>query len=152
MTRPTIPIFIGESIPDNIRKFLLLISHTEGTDKYSRPYNVLFGGKYFEGYEVHPNVRVKFGKNNWSTAAGRYQILNRTAKSLNMPDFTPASQDNAAIALIKRRGAYNDIIAGEFETAINKCNREWASLPNSPYGQPTETMINAINFLNSIKE
>lgn len=138
-------------IPDNIRKFLLLVSHTEGTDKYPNPYNVLFGGHTFTGYVTHPNIKVPYGK-TYSTAAGRYQLLYKTFVGLKMADFTPASQDAAAIALIKRRGAYDDIISGNWNDAIEKCNREWASLPDSPYGQPTETMVNAMTFLNSIKD
>ena len=34
--------------------------------------------------------------------------------------------------------------AGRIEAAIAKCNREWASLPGSPYGQPTRTMAQAL--------
>ncbi len=141
-----------QDIDNNVRKFLMLLTKTEGTDVHGRPYNILFGGKEFEDLSVHPNIKTPFGKNNFSTAAGRYQILHKTYIRLQMQDFQPVSQDRAAIELIKRRGAYYDILGGDFETAINKCNREWASLPNSPYGQPTETMVNVINFLNSIKD
>ena len=49
----------------------------------------------------------------------------------------------AAVALIKRRGALADVIAGRFDSAIAKCNKEWASLPGSPYGQPTLTLDRA---------
>lgn len=137
-------------IDENVRKFLMLITHTEGSDKNGNCYNVLFGFHTFEGYDKHPNIRVPYGK-TFSTAAGRYQILYKTYLSLKMKDFIPASQDQAAIDLIKGRGAYEDVVNGQWEDAINKCNKEWASLPNSPYGQPTETMVNAINFINSIK-
>lgn len=50
-----------------------------------------------------------------------------------------------ALFLIKRRGALEDVIAGRFESAVKKCNREWASLPGSPYGQPTKTMADALD-------
>ena len=142
-----------KDVHPNVRKFLFLITKTEGTDRDGKPYNCLFGYHYFDNAFVeHPNIRIPFGKTNWSTAAGRFQILNKTAKSLKMPDFTPESQDRAAIELIRRRKALEDVTEGRFEDAINKCNKEWASLPNSPYGQPTETMVNAINFINSVKD
>ncbi len=85
--------------------------------------------------------------NVWSTAAGAYQFLSRTwdecRAALNLPDFSPDSQDKAAVFLIRRRKALDDVIAGRFEEAVRKCNLEWASLPGSPYGQPTKTMARA---------
>ena len=50
-------------------------------------------------------------------------------------DFMPRTQDAMAVALIKGRGALQDVIEGRFVDAVRKCNREWASLPESPYGQ-----------------
>ena len=138
-----------KNIPDNVRKFLMLITHTEGTDRQGTPYNELFGFTNFEGYDKHPEIVIKT-PNYSSSAAGRYQILKSTAKMLKMKDFTPESQDLAAIQLIKNAGAYEDIIGGNFYKAINKCNKVWASLPGSPYGQPTHRMEDALNFLNSI--
>lgn len=135
-----------KDIPDNVRKFLMLITFTEGTDRKGKPYNTLFGYKTFDSYDTHPNIRVPYGK-TFSTAAGRYQILKKTFDSLKMKDFTPESQDRAAIQLLRRRGAYYDVLAGKWEDAINKCNREWASLPNSPYGQPTHKMPECLKFL-----
>ncbi len=133
-------------IPDNVRKFLMLICYCEGTDKHGKPYNVLFGYEYFDDLSTHPNIKKKFG-NTFSSAAGRYQILYKTFVSLKMPDFQPETQDKAAIELIRRRGAYADILDGKFESAINKTNKEWASLPNSPYGQPTHKMEDCLNFI-----
>lgn len=135
-----------QGIQDNVRKFLMLITYTEGTDKFNNCYNVLFGYKTFEGFDKHPNIKVPYGK-TFSTAAGRYQLLYKTYLGLKMKDFTPQSQDQAAIDLIKGRIAYADVLAGDWEAAINKCNKEWASLPNSPYGQPTHTMQDALNYL-----
>jgi hypothetical protein len=36
------------------------------------------------------------------------------------------------------------VLAGRIEQAIARCNREWASLPGSPYGQPVRTMAQAL--------
>ena len=130
----------------NIEKFLFLITSTEGTDRQGTPYNELFGFSNFTDFSTHPNIRVT--KNGYtSTAAGRYQILKGTYDSLRMKDFSPASQDKAAIQLIKNAGAYNDVIKGDFQNAIRKTNKIWASLPLSPYGQPTWTMNKALQFL-----
>lgn len=135
-----------KGLPENVEKFLKLITYTEGTDKQGTPYNELFGYDNFKDYSKHPNIKVK--KNGYtSTAAGRYQILKGTYDSLGMKDFTPASQDRAAIQLIKNSGAYNDVIAGKWNEAIKKTNKIWASLPGSPYGQPTFTLKKALAFL-----
>lgn len=138
-----------KNIPDNVRKFLMLITYTEGTDRQKTPYNELFGFSNFEGYDKHPEILIK-ASNYSSTAAGRYQILKGTAKHLKMKDFTPESQDLAAIQLIKQAKAYDDVLAGRWESAINKTNKVWASLPGSPYGQPTHKMADALKFLKSI--
>jgi muramidase (phage lysozyme) len=138
-----------KGLNNNVEKFLMLITFTEGTDRQKTPYNELFGFTNFAGYAKHPNILIK-ASNYSSTAAGRYQILKGTAKMLKMPDFTPESQDLAAIKLIKNAGALDLVELGKWESAISKCNKIWASLPGSPYGQPTHKMIDAINFLNSI--
>jgi muramidase (phage lysozyme) len=133
----------------NLRAFLRMIRAGEGTadaDGYRR----LFGGDLFDSYADHPRITVTArlgGKPITSTAAGAYQFLSRTwdeAKAaLSLPDFSPASQDMAAAFLIRRRGALADVYAGNFESAVAKCAREWASLPGSPYGQPVKTLAQA---------
>lgn len=138
-----------KNLHKNMEKFLMLITFTEGTDRDKTPYNELFGFTNFVGYDKHPNIKIK-SSNYSSTAAGRYQILKKTADMLKMKDFKPESQDLAAIQLIKNAGAYQLIIDGKFEEAIQKTNKIWASLPGSPYGQPTHKMSDAIKFLNSI--
>lgn len=135
-----------KNIPDNVRKFLMLITFTEGTDRQKTPYNELFGFSNFTDFSKHPEIIIKT-PNYSSSAAGRYQILKNTAKFLKMKDFTPESQDLAAIALIKQAKAYDNVLAGEWEKAIGKTNKVWASLPGSPYGQPTHKMQDALNFL-----
>jgi len=138
----------------NTEKFLMLITATEGTDKNGLPYNVLFGYGTFQGYEKHPEKRIYFtnpltGKKDFSTAAGRYQINKPTYDSLGMKDFSPEEQDRAAIKLIKKAGALQDVIDGNFESAIKKTNKIWASLPGSPYKQKTWSLKKALQFLGS---
>lgn len=130
----------------NLQAFLRMIRYAEGTAS-ANGYRTLFGGRLFEGYEDHPRIAVTAtigGKPVTSTAAGAYQILSRTwddiKRAAGVSDFAPASQDRAAAALIRRRGALADVYAGRFSEAVRKCAREWASLPGSPYGQPRKTM------------
>lgn len=134
----------------NLKAFLLVIRTGEGTAGPDG-YRTLFGGGLFDSFKDHPKqsiARRLGGKVIRSTAAGAYQILWRTwlecKKAKGLKDFTPESQDSAAVFLIVRRGAYADIIAGRIKTAIGKCNKEWASLPGSPYGQPTLSMADAL--------
>lgn len=134
----------------NMAAFLAMIRAGEGTsdpDGYRRH----FGGKLFDGWQDHPRVAITagLGKNQYtSTAAGAYQFLSRTwdecAAAMGLPDFSPASQDKAAVFLIDRRRALDDVLAGRVEQAIAKCAREWASLPGSPYGQPTRSLDEAL--------
>jgi len=106
-------------------------------------YNVLFGGGLFNGYLDHPRKAVT-ENGLTSTAAGKYQILERTfdayKQRVGAMDFSPHSQDMIALELIKERGADTQINEGHFENAITRCNPIWASLPNSPYGQHTNDM------------
>lgn len=134
----------------NLQAFLNLIRTGEGTAD-DGGYSRLFGGGSFDGFSDHPRQSVT-RSGMTSTAAGAYQILSRTWDDLKnsgytFPDFSPASQDKAAIALIKRRGALADVVAGRFSLAITKCNKEWASLPGSPYGQRTLSMSRALQLL-----
>lgn len=130
----------------NLQAFLRMIRYAEGTAS-ANGYRMLFGGKLFEGYADHPRIAVTAtlgGKTITSTAAGAYQFLARTwddiKRAAGVSDFSPASQDRAAAALIRRRGALADVYAGRFSEAVRKCAREWASLPGSPYGQPVKTL------------
>jgi len=133
----------------NVQAFLVLIRTGEGTIG-PNGYRTLFGGGLFADFSDHPR-RAITRSGITSTAAGAYQFLSKTwdemAAKYNLPDFGPASQDIAAVGLIKRRGALADVMAGRFRAAIDKCNLEWASLPGSPYGQPTLTYNRAQSVL-----
>lgn len=130
----------------NIRAFLIMIQYAEGTygkDGYKR----LYGGGSFNDFAKHPNSKqTKWGIT--STAAGAYQILSKTwneiQPKLGLPDFSPASQDKAAIELIRRRKALDDVYAGRFALAIAKCRKEWASLPGAGYGQNEKNVQNLL--------
>lgn len=130
----------------NLQAFLAMIRYAEGTSG-ANGYRMLFGGGLFDSFADHPRQRITArlgGQTITSSAAGAYQILERTWDDIRrlagLPDFSPASQDKAAVFLIRRRGALADVRAGRFDAAVEKCNREWASLAGSPYGQPTKSL------------
>lgn len=130
----------------NVAAFLRVIRAGESSQDDSA-YTIQYGGKHFEvpPWE-HPRTKVTAGR--WtSTAAGAYQCLAGTWDALvaryAFPDFSPACQDEGAVALIAGRKALDDVITGRFDEAIAKCGKEWASLPGSPYGQPTMTLEEA---------
>ncbi|WP_354682653.1 glycoside hydrolase family 104 protein [Cupriavidus necator] len=126
----------------NRAAFLLMIRSAEGTAG-ANGYRTLFGGGLFESYADHPRqvvTALSNGKPISSSAAGAYQILRRTwdsiAPRLGLTDFSPASQDAAALQLIRDAGALGDVDAGRFALAVRKVRKIWASMPGAGYGQP----------------
>ena len=125
----------------NRKAFLDTIAFSEGTIKYGdqNGYNVIVGGILFDSYKDHPRRLMTINSKLKSTAAGRYQLLSRYfdayKKLLNLPDFSPDSQDKIALQQIKECRALEDIDAGNFEAAVKKCAHIWASLPGAGYGQ-----------------
>nr|WP_263013070.1 glycoside hydrolase family 104 protein [Ancylothrix sp. D3o] len=111
----------------------------------------MFTGQLFNSFKEHPNVKncsLYKGKPLCSTAAGKYQFLKPTwdelATKLQLSDFSPQSQDLAAVQLIKQAGAYQDIVAGRFDDAVFKLAPIWASFPTaegkSYYNQPSKSL------------
>lgn len=126
----------------NVNAFLKAIRLGEGTTDDKGYYRIVCG-QMFTDTTNHPNVKVWVRRYAvWSTAAGAYQIIHSTWVGLvdqyHFPDFSPHSQDLAAVALIKGRNALDDVIAGRLSVAISKCAWEWASLPGSLTGQRQE--------------
>lgn len=126
----------------NVAAFLRVIRACEGTAA-DNGYAVTYAYQPIQSFQDHPRRKVTAGGYT-STAAGAYQIVERTWDEVreqhDLPDFSPESQDAAAIALLIRRKALDAIRAGALDAAVAACNREWASLPGSPYGQPTRDM------------
>lgn len=126
----------------NQKAFLDMLAFSEGTIKFGHEdgYNVIVGGQLFHDYSDHPRVFVSLPKLGIkSSAAGRYQLLARYydayKRLLDLPDFSPESQDAIALQQIKERKALPDIEAGRFDDAVFKCKNIWASLPGAGYGQ-----------------
>ena len=127
---------------ERIRPFLDLLSQAEGTTSHG--YQTMFGGGKIGDLSDHPRKKLPFtqtdGKRNYSSAAGKYQIIeptwDRTSKALGLNDFSPMSQDVAALYLMDEAGALDDVANGNFDDAVDKLGKVWASLPTSPYPQP----------------
>jgi muramidase (phage lysozyme) len=127
------------------------IAHCEGTwHVRDDGYNVLVGYGTFNDYSQHPNRRVEFRKGEFSTAAGRYQFLNRTwrelADKLMLADFSPTSQDRACIELFRECNALEDLKKGLVGVWAAKCKSVWASLPGAGYGQPERTRGQVVSY------
>jgi len=134
----------------NLDAFLTAIAISEGTQFIGdRGYNCVVGSTpahphLFENYADHPRIAVRLSPTLTSTAAGRYQILERFydayKASLHLPDFSPSSQDAIAMQMIRERHALDDVMTGRLESAVAKCTSIWASLPGNTYGQHQNTL------------
>lgn len=114
-----------------------------------RDFNKIFGGRRVALGRKHPGIYVPFG-NTTSSAAGLGQFLERTwngvSGQLGGLDFSnPRDQQLAMVALMHQRKMLGPLLRGDTATALRRGNREWASLPGSPYGQPTQTMRGALS-------
>ncbi len=148
----------------NVAAFLATIRAAEGTAD-AEGYRALFGHKprrpvLFDGFEDHPRQAVRFrdgaGRHLWTSAAGAYQFMaisplpdggstkvntwDRIRARLALPDFSPASQDAAAVELIREAGALELVQSGRFDDAVSKVRRIWASLPGAGYEQPEKSL------------
>jgi muramidase (phage lysozyme) len=140
----------------NVRAFLTMIATAEGTEKQPDPYRVCYAYSHTVGsFADHPAITGEWhgaplpdamcrgaglSPGCVSTAAGRYQMIKPTwlacKRALRLPNFGPDAQDQAAVYLLKTRGALDDVKAGRFADAVRKVRQEWASMPGAGYGQP----------------
>jgi len=152
----------------NLSAFLYMIRSTEHV--YPRDvvndaaYSIFYGGSKFQNFADHPVITGEkkgvplpdhFCKAAGlkpgcvSTAAGAYQFIKgtwvRLRDKLNLPDFSPLSQDRAAVGLLEEIGAVDLIFAGDIESAIHKASKIWASLPGSTAQQGPKALAYALN-------
>lgn len=137
----------------NVCAFLDTLAHAEiGSEMLAQSddgYDVLVGSvpgdvHLFASYAGHPlptdDLSIEYAPGDWSTAAGRYQVLNtywpHYRGQLGLPDFGPVSQDLYAIQQIREQRAIPLIQSGRFRRAIEACSNIWASLPGAGYEQP----------------
>lgn len=145
----------------NMAGFLTMLSHSEGTDRAADSYRVCYAFHHtIVDLRDHPSVTGEWKgeslaslgpqyAHSISTAAGRYQLIKPTwldcKAALHLPDFTAPSQDDAAIYLIKQKGALDLVNSGRVAEAINLCHGVWASLPGSTSGQPQTSFAALMN-------
>lgn len=150
-----------------IAAFLATIAYSEGTWEEPDPYRVCFGYRHvINDLSDHPAVTGEWGGERLdprlcqragiksgrcrSTAAGAYQINKPTwvstrkvmaREGIVLPNFGAESQDQAAWYLVGESGASAILlVSGDFESAIRKCAKRWASLPGAGYGQREKQM------------
>lgn len=132
----------------NVKAFLDTIAWAEGGR-----YNNIFGGSTFSDYSRHPNRRVTAGGYT-STAAGRYQFLystwNGISNILGLRDFSPHSQDLAAVYLIYQRGQLAKIASGDLIGTLKGLGCAWAALPYATCNQKTRGLQETVNFYNNV--
>lgn len=141
----------------NVCTMLDLIAWSEGTSTSAvtknNGYDVnvsgvngpsIFTNYAFHPFEAQPPITVRLVPLLKSTAAGRYQLLCRYylayKTQLNLPDFSPLSQDLIAIQQMKEKHAVALLQSNSIQEAIESLAPVWASLPGNNYGQGGHSM------------
>jgi muramidase (phage lysozyme) len=135
---------LAYSSEPNIRKFLDMVQKSEG----SKGYDYGFNNTKLDSLDKHPGISTGFtetdGKKNTTTAAGKYQFIEKTwnglKDKLGLTSFKGPEQEAAAVELLRERGALDAVRAGDWSTALAKTGPEWASLPTSPYKQAKRSL------------
>lgn len=143
---------------DNVNALLEIIKKHESGGRYNATYADSQTGFHITDFSAHPaalgwpgmqlsdDTCRAAGLNPpcRSTAAGAYQFTFPTWRDLvarhGFPDFSPASQDAAAYALLDQIGAVEAVQVGDIETALRLASPRWASLPFSTSGQPKASL------------
>lgn len=143
----------SENVNVNLEAFLYVIRASEHVfpRDVENCYDIFYGGSRFFDMSDHPVLTGEkkgvplpdkicaasgLGPGCVSTAAGAYQIIKPTWKRVReiaprLPDFSPASQDEAARRLLDECGALPLIEMGDIAGAVEKASKLWASLPGS---------------------
>ena len=139
------------------RALMTLIGRYEGSD------NPDFGNGY---YTINGHLKKGDGLKDLSVfpadvgnkAVGRYQIqrdglFSYAAPSLGITSFTPHDQDLMAAYVIRRRGMYDALLAGNFPDAAVRISKIWASFPTQAEarGVHGQAHLNYDTFLNDFK-
>ena len=168
-TQPTYSPPQSSNDPDaNVKAFLFTIRASE--HRYPNDvtndaaYHIFYGGKRFYNMADHPVLTGELspvplptnicaasglGPGCVSSAAGAYQFIKATwirlRNKLQLPDFSPASQDLAAVQLLDDIGALKLVQSGDIEGALAKASKVWSSLPGSTAQQNPKTLQYALD-------
>ncbi len=173
MTPPTqSPLLPSQS--ENLAAFLRMIrfaEHDDGKAESGAAYFTFYGNSSFTGTNDHPVatkekrgvklpdqmcINAGFSPGCVSTAAGAYQIILPTWRRVRksgewgpyLPDFSPASQDEAARRLLIENNALWLVEAGNIPAAIKRVAPIWASLPGNTAKQGGITLAQAVAYFN----
>ncbi|NJN13874.1 MAG: peptidoglycan DD-metalloendopeptidase family protein [Richelia sp. RM2_1_2] len=138
---------LSSNYSPRMQAFLATIRWAEtGTSRTESYQKLVFNGT-FNNFSTHPLIKQCAsinGKKTCSTAAGAYQMLDKSWRDLQpklkLPDFSPESQDRMAIEYIRRNRAISDIESGNFANAACKVGKIWASFPCNSYDQNPKAM------------
>jgi muramidase (phage lysozyme) len=122
-----------QSEPDDAKRYQMQNSSLPGTRSLR-----------FESFDKHPWADVPKSSfppasSGHSTAAGAYQIIEETWRGIienklifdEEKWFTPVIQDRMAVIQIEARDALSLLRKGDIEAVVEKCRREWTSLPGA---------------------
>lgn len=150
-----------------VRAFLWMIGAAETSPPAmasGAAFRTFYGGSLFSDMSDHPvitgeksGVRLPdewcraagFSPGCVTTAAGALQFTKSTWNLVRegrpmwgprLPDFSEASQMEAGRRLLMLDGALPYVQRGEFDAALRKASRRWASLPGSTAGQGGRSM------------
>ncbi|MFA5965940.1 MAG: hypothetical protein WC804_18135 [Sphingomonas sp.] len=135
------------------RALMTLIGRYEGPDdpNFGNGYYTI-NGHYTKGDGLK-DLSV-FPQDLGNKAVGRYQIQHDNvwsyaAPALGITGFTPHDQDLLAAYVIRRRGMFASLLAGDLEKAAPKINRIWASFPlkNKPGGRYGQAHVSYEDFV-----
>lgn len=142
----------------NIQNYLRMIRSAEHGDKVpdADRYSRAFGNRVIPDLSTYnekflADFRQTDGKMNKTSAQGAYQFIRNTWKgssaAMGLTDFSPRSQDLAALHLLHQNGSIPDIQAGNYAAALQKDGQTWASLPTSRHPQPRQKMEQVAKWL-----
>lgn len=164
-----------ETSADRLGAFLYMIGAAEVSPQAMNSglaYQTFYGGSRFHNMTDHPAItgekagirlpdefcrRAGFGPGCVSTAAGAFQINAPTWRDVRiagswgprLPDFSAASQDEAARRILILCGALPFIEAGDFANALAAASVRWASLPGSTAGQGGRSFADVFSWYNA---
>ena len=130
----------------NLKAFLMVIKYCEHGKTDDAVYYIRNGGSKLTSLASHPMGK---GAKGTTSASGAYQIVKGTwlevKAKLNLPDFSPKSQDLAAVSILKSKGALELIKRGKLEQAIKKLPYKlWTSLPGKFEQQKTIAQVKVV--------
>ncbi len=122
-----------------VQAFLSVLRFKESSNQY----DIVTGSKIkFTDFSAHPRIKVWFknpdGTKYPSTAAGAYQFTYDTWKdfglSKGLSDFSPRSQDIAAVNLLRHLNVTSELKAGNLDKAFFNAGKRFDAFPLNETG------------------